>query len=199
MLVKFKPQKGGAVGISFAYHFLEKRNLFHGVTKAEIDNAGQREGREKWEEKSNTKMTGKGPSRIRKREGRGNRAQGEAGAGTAFTSDPGTRGPPSGAFLSSLLWIIHVQAPVKVLAAQSCLTLTPWTVACQAPLSRGFSRQEYWSGLPFPSPGHHPNPEIEPESPAWRANSLLPESPGKPIKYLHSINAKIWDMDKRMI
>ena len=146
-----------------------------------------------------SKMTGKGPSRIRKREGRGNRAQGEAGAGTAFTSDPGTRGPPSGAFLSSLLWIIHVQAPVKVLAAQSCLTLTPWTVACQAPLSRGFSRQEYWSGLPFPSPGHHPNPEIEPESPAWRANSLLPESPGKPIKYLHSINAKIWDMDKRMI
>ena len=78
------------MGISFAYHFLEKRNLFHGVTKAAIDNAGQREGREKWEEKSNTKMTGKGPSRIRKREGRGNRAQGEAGAGTAFTSDPGT-------------------------------------------------------------------------------------------------------------
>ena len=54
MLLKFKPQKLG-VGISFAYHFLEKRNLFHGVTKAEIDNAGQREGREKWEEKSNTK------------------------------------------------------------------------------------------------------------------------------------------------
>ena len=43
---------------------------------------------------------------------------------------------------------------------------TPWTVACQAPLSIGFSRQEYWSGLPFPSPGDLPNPGIEPESPA---------------------------------
>ena len=49
---------------------------------------------------------------------------------------------------------------------QSCLTLaTPWTVARQTPLSMGFSRQEYWSGLPFPSPGDLPDPEIEPESP----------------------------------
>ena len=46
------------------------------------------------------------------------------------------------------------------------LFLTPWTVACQAPLSMGFSWQEYWSGLPFPSPGHHPAPVIEPASPA---------------------------------
>ena len=44
------------------------------------------------------------------------------------------------------------------LVAELCLTLdTPWTVACQAPLSLGFSRQEYWSGLPFPSPGDLPN------------------------------------------
>ena len=43
---------------------------------------------------------------------------------------------------------------------------TPWTVAHQAPLSMGFSRREYWSGLPFPSPGDLPNPEIEPGSPA---------------------------------
>ena len=42
------------------------------------------------------------------------------------------------------------------------LFVTPWTVACQAPLSMGFSRQEYWSGLPFPSPGDLPNSEIEP-------------------------------------
>ena len=56
---------------------------------------------------------------------------------------------------------------------KSCLTLaTPWTVACQAPLSMGFSRQEYWSGLPFPSPGHLPNPGIEPRSPALQADSL---------------------------
>ena len=45
------------------------------------------------------------------------------------------------------------------------LFATPWTVTCQAPLSTGFSRQEYWSGLPFPSPGDLPNPGIEPGSP----------------------------------
>ena len=53
------------------------------------------------------------------------------------------------------------------LVAKSCLTLaTPWTVACQAPLSMGFSRQEYWSGLLFPSPGNLPDPGIELRSPA---------------------------------
>ena len=53
------------------------------------------------------------------------------------------------------------------LVAKSCPTLvTPWTVACQAPLSMGLSRQEYWSGLPFPSPGDFTNPEIKPGSPA---------------------------------
>ena len=48
------------------------------------------------------------------------------------------------------------------LAAQSCLTVTPWTVAHQVPLSMGLSRQEYWSGLPFPSPEGLPHPGIEP-------------------------------------
>ena len=49
------------------------------------------------------------------------------------------------------------------LVTKSCLTLVaPWTVACQALLPMGFSRQEYWSGLPFPSPGNLPNPGIEP-------------------------------------
>ena len=49
----------------------------------------------------------------------------------------------------------------------SCLTLvTPWTVARQAPLSMGFSRQEYWSRVPFPSPGDLPHPAVKPESPA---------------------------------
>ena len=57
---------------------------------------------------------------------------------------------------------------------------TPWTVACQAPLSMGFSRQGYWSGLPFPSPSDLPNPGIEPVSPALQADSLLSEPPGKP-------------------
>ena len=59
------------------------------------------------------------------------------------------------------------------LVAKSCPTLvTPWTVARQAPLSMGFSRQEYWSGLPFPSAGDFPNPGIEARSPALQADSL---------------------------
>ena len=57
---------------------------------------------------------------------------------------------------------------------------TPRTVARQAPLSMGFSRQEYWSGLPFPPPGELLNSKIEPRSPALQADSLPSEPPGKP-------------------
>ena len=59
------------------------------------------------------------------------------------------------------------------------LFVTPWTVAYQAPPSMGFSRQEYWSGLPFPSPGNLPDPAIEPRSPTLRADALTSEPPGK--------------------
>ena len=52
------------------------------------------------------------------------------------------------------------------------LFATPWTVAHQAPPSMGFSRQEYWGGLPFPSPGDLPDPGIEPRSPALQADAL---------------------------
>ena len=55
------------------------------------------------------------------------------------------------------------------------LFATPWTVVYQAPPSMGFSRQEYWSGLPFPSPGDLPDPGIEPRSPALQADTLLSE------------------------
>ena len=55
--------------------------------------------------------------------------------------------------------------------------MTPWTVACQSPLSMEFSRQEYWSGLPFPSPGDLPNPGIEPGSPTLQADSLQSDPP----------------------
>ena len=58
---------------------------------------------------------------------------------------------------------------------------TPGTVAYQAPPSTGFSRQEYWSGLPFPSPGDLPDPGIEPRSPALEADALTSELPGKLI------------------
>ena len=56
----------------------------------------------------------------------------------------------------------------------------PWTTARQVPLSLGFSRQEYWSGLPFPTPGDLPDPGIEPGSPALQADSLLTKLWGKP-------------------
>jgi len=56
----------------------------------------------------------------------------------------------------------------------------PWTVGLQVPLFMEFTRQEYWSGLPFPSPGDLPNPGIEPRSPAFQAHSLPSEIPGKP-------------------
>ena len=64
----------------------------------------------------------------------------------------------------------------------SCVLLfvTPRTIACQAPLSMGFSRQEYWSGLPFPSPGDPPDPGTEPRSPALQADCLPSEPPRNP-------------------
>ena len=57
-----------------------------------------------------------------------------------------------------------------------------WIVACQDPISMEFSRQNYWSGLPFPSPRDLPDSGIEPGSPALQADSLLSEPPGKPSK-----------------
>ena len=58
--------------------------------------------------------------------------------------------------------------------------VTSWTVACQAPLSMGFSRQEYWSGWSFPSPGDLPDPGIEPKSPALAGRFMTTEPPVKP-------------------
>ena len=63
-------------------------------------------------------------------------------------------------------------SPVRLFA-------TLWTVAYQAPPSMGFSRQECWSGFPFPSPGDLPNPGITPGFPALQADALLSEPPGK--------------------
>ena len=64
------------------------------------------------------------------------------------------------------------------------LFATPWTIACQSPLSMRFPRQEYWSGLSFPSPGNLPNPWIKLESSALQGDSLLSETLGKPHIYL---------------
>ena len=69
--------------------------------------------------------------------------------------------------------------------------MTPWTVvSCQAPLSMGFSRQEYWSGLPFPSPGDLPDPGIEPMSLTLAGGFF---TPGKPLKQVECGNW-VWEM-----
>ena len=81
----------------------------------------------------------------------------------------------------NLLFIYYFQVSerkkVKSLSRVQ-LFATPWTVAYQAPPSMGFSWQEYWSGLPFPSPGDLPDPGIEPGSPALQADALPSEPPG---------------------
>ena len=70
----------------------------------------------------------------------------------------------------------------------SDLFVTPWTIACQAPLSMEFSRQEYWSELPFHSPGDLPDPGVKPRSPTLQADSLLSEPPGKPSTTIYKID-----------
>jgi len=69
---------------------------------------------------------------------------------------------------------------IKKVKSLSCVRLsaTPWTVAYQAPPSIGFCRQEYWSGLPFPSPGDLPDPGMEPRSPALQADTLTSQPLG---------------------
>ena len=68
---------------------------------------------------------------------------------------------------------------------------TPWTVAHQAPPFMGFSRQEYWSGLPFPSPGDLPDPGIESRSPALQADTLTSEPPGKHLNIALILKNKV--------
>ena len=90
--------------------------------------------------------------------------------------------------IKKLLWS-QQRKKVKSLSHVQ-LFATPWTIAWQAPLSMGFSRQEYWSGLPFPSPGDLPKPGIEPGSPALWADALSSEPPGKPLHFSWEKNNK---------
>ena len=78
-------------------------------------------------------------------------------------------------------WIGRINIVKMKLLSRVRLFATPWTVAYQASPSMGFSRQEYWSGLPFPSPGDLPDSGIEPGSPALEADALTSEPPGKQI------------------
>ena len=85
------------------------------------------------------------------------------------------------ALLSHKKWNNAISQQVKVkLLSHVRLFATSWTVAYQAPQSMGFSRQEFWSGLPFPSPRDLPNPGIEPGSPTLQVDALPSEPPGKP-------------------
>ena len=91
-------------------------------------------------------------------------------------------------FVTQLMLVPH-EMPLLSIKVWKCeslscvwLFVTPWTVAHQAPLSIGFSRQEYWSGQPFPSLGHLPNPGIKPGSPTLQVDSFPSGPPGKPIK-----------------
>ena len=68
------------------------------------------------------------------------------------------------------------------------LFATAWTIGHQAPLSMGFSKQEYWSRLPCPPPGHLPDPGIEPRSPPLQMDSLTAEPPGKPLDLRLTLN-----------
>ena len=82
------------------------------------------------------------------------------------------------------------------LVAKLCPTLgTSWTVAQKAPLTLGFSKQEYWSGLPFPSPRNLPYPGIKPGSPALQADSLPTKLPGKPLQMLIKIHLFCYSYD----
>ena len=74
------------------------------------------------------------------------------------------------------------------------LFVTPWTIACQAPLSIGFSQQEYWSGLPFPSPGDLLYSGIKPTPPAFAGKFFITEPPGKPNSILLMLRRRPWEI-----
>ena len=84
--------------------------------------------------------------------------------------------------ITTLINSVEGSAANCVICSVMSDSTTPWTVVHQAPLSMEFSRQEYWSEQPFPSPGDLPDPRIEPRSPALQADSLPSEPPGKPRK-----------------
>ena len=80
-------------------------------------------------------------------------------------------------------WLVYFEEVIKRESVNHSVVpdfATPWTVACQDPLSVELSSQEYWRGLPFPSPGNLPDPGIKLESPALQADSLSSEPLGKP-------------------
>ena len=90
--------------------------------------------------------------------------------------------------------VIHIYVSEVKSLSRVRLFVTPWTVAYQAPQSVEFSRQEYCSGLPFPSPGNLPNSEIEPRSPALQADALPSEPPGRSRPSLGTANYQLTNL-----
>ena len=92
-------------------------------------------------------------------------------------------------FSNAWKWKVKVKS-----LSHAWLLATPWTEAYQAPPSMGFSRQEYWSGVPLPSPGNLLNPGIKPGSPAFQADALTSEPPGKlPIVLVNIYNFLVYN------
>ena len=92
---------------------------------------------------------------------------------------------PEGTFMGNIPGLGFGRS-LKVLVMSD--SATPWTVACQRPLSMGFSRQEHWGEQPLPSPGDLPNPGIKLGSPALKVNSLPSEPPRKPWQISKLVN-----------
>ena len=83
---------------------------------------------------------------------------------------------------------MHYACDSMYVCVSCSVFVTLWIVVHQAPLSMEFSRQKYWIGEPFPSPGYLPKPGIEPRSPELQADSLLSEPPGKPLVPLYVVH-----------
>ena len=97
-------------------------------------------------------------------------------------------------------WQEYTESESESEVAQSCPALcNPWTVAHQAPPSMGFSRQEYWSELPFPSPEDLPDPGIEPRSPTLQADALTSEPPGKNTEELYKKKKNFYNQTTTMV
>ena len=97
---------------------------------------------------------------------------------------------------------LPLPCPIVKLLSRVRLFATPQTVAFQIPPSMGFSRQEYWSGLPFSSPAYLPDSGIEPGSPALQADALTSEPPGKPPAPYHPpkpVNTRFFSMSVSLI
>ena len=92
-------------------------------------------------------------------------------------------------------WLVSQSCAVSRSVAQSCPALRDPLEPARLLCPRGFSRQEYWSGLPCPPPGDLPNPGIEPMSPTLQADSLLSELPGKPSQFARAAIAKSRKLD----